>query len=91
MSSGSNMKCPSCAAAELVHDSRDLPYACNGEGMLIPAVTGNYCPACGEVILDMAESTRVSAAMSAVASNLSTADVRMEGQHSAMDSQCNAG
>lgn len=21
-----NMKCPSCGAAELIHDTRDLPY-----------------------------------------------------------------
>jgi len=57
------MKCPLCAAAELVHDTRDLPYTYKGETTLIPAVVGDYCPACGEVILDIAESTRTSAAM----------------------------
>ena len=57
------MKCPLCAAAELVHDTRDLPYTYKGETTLIPAVTGNFCPACGEVILDIAESTRTSGAM----------------------------
>ena len=57
------MKCPLCAAAELVHDTRDLPYTYKGEATLIPAVTGDFCPACGEAILDAAESSRTSAAM----------------------------
>ncbi|MEW6595043.1 MAG: type II toxin-antitoxin system MqsA family antitoxin [Thermodesulfobacteriota bacterium] len=57
------MKCPSCAAAELVHDTRDLPYTYKGETTTIPSVTGDFCPACDEVILDAAESTRTSTAM----------------------------
>ncbi|MDP2786500.1 MAG: type II toxin-antitoxin system MqsA family antitoxin [Pseudomonadota bacterium] len=57
------MKCPICAAAELVHDTRDMPYIYKGEATLIPAVTGDFCPACGEAVLDAAESTRTSAAM----------------------------
>jgi len=57
------MQCPLCAAAELVHDTRDLPYTYKGETTLIPAVTGDFCPACGEVILDADESSRASAAM----------------------------
>jgi HTH-type transcriptional regulator/antitoxin MqsA len=57
------MKCPSCAAAELVHDTRDIHHAYKGETSIIPAVTGDFCTACGEVVLDAAESTRVSAAM----------------------------
>ena len=57
------MNCPSCAAAELVHDSRDVPYTYKGETTLIPAVSGDFCPACGESVLDAAESSRVSAAM----------------------------
>ncbi|MDZ4314860.1 MAG: type II toxin-antitoxin system MqsA family antitoxin [Azonexus sp.] len=57
------MKCPSCAAAELVHDTRDLPYTYKGESTILPALTGDFCPACGEVVLDMVESARTSAAM----------------------------
>lgn len=57
------MRCPICAAAELARDTRDLPYAYKGESTLIPAVTGDFCPACGEAILDADESARVSAAM----------------------------
>ena len=57
------MKCPSCAAAELVRDTRDRPYTYKGETTFIPDVTGDYCPVCGEAVLDMAESVRTSAAM----------------------------
>ena len=57
------MKCPSCAAAELVHDTRDMPYTYKGESTVIPAVTGDYCPACGEAVLEAGESARTGAAM----------------------------
>jgi len=57
------MKCPSCGAAELVRDTRDLPYTYKGETTQIPAVSGEFCPACGEVVLDGVESARASAAM----------------------------
>jgi len=53
------MKCPVCGAAELIRDTRDLPYTYKGETTLIQAVTGDYCPACAESILDAAESDRV--------------------------------
>ena len=33
------MKCPTCGAAELVHDTRDTPYTYKGEATVIPAVT----------------------------------------------------
>jgi len=36
------------------------PTPNKGETTLIPAVTGDFCPACGEVILDAAESSRTS-------------------------------
>ena len=55
------MKCPTCAGAELVHDIRDLPYVYKGESATIPAVTGDFCPACGEAVLGGAEATRTSA------------------------------
>ncbi len=59
------MKCPICSEADLANDTRDLPYTYKGETTLIPAVTGDFCPACGEVILDAAESARTSALMMA--------------------------
>lgn len=55
------MKCPSCGAARLSRKSRDLPYTYKGETTVIPNVTGDYCPACGEGVLDSEESARVSA------------------------------
>ena len=52
------MKCPSCSATELLHDTRDMPYTYKGESTLIPAVTGDFCPACDESILNAVESRR---------------------------------
>lgn len=52
------MKCPSCAMAKLVHDTRDMPYTYKGESTIIPAVTGDFCPACDESILNSNESQR---------------------------------
>ena len=53
------MKCPVCGAAKLIRDTRDLPYTYKGESTVIPAVTGDYCPACAESILDAVVSNRV--------------------------------
>lgn len=57
------MKCPVCSEADLVRDTRDQPYIYKGERTSIPDVTGDYCPACGEVVLDSQESGRVSQQM----------------------------
>ncbi len=57
------MKCPSCGAVELVKDTRDLTYTYKGDSTAIPAVTGEFCPACGEAVLEMGESARASALM----------------------------
>lgn len=57
------MKCPACGAAKLVRDTRDLTHTYKGETTTIPDVTGQFCPACDEAVLDADESARVSAAM----------------------------
>ncbi|MFI3190220.1 antitoxin [Crenothrix sp. D3] len=57
------MKCLACGAAELITDSRKLPYTYKGESTVIENVTGDFCPACDEVVLNAIESQRVSAAM----------------------------
>ena len=57
------MKYPAYGAAKLVRDTRDLPYTYKGETTAIPAVAGDWCPACGESVLDATESARVSTAM----------------------------
>ena len=59
------MKCPVCGAADLIHDTRDIPYTYKGETTLIPAVTADFCPACGESIADLAVSDRVMREMQA--------------------------
>jgi len=57
------MKCPECGGAELVHDTRDMSYAYKGQQTNIPAVSGDFCAACGEVLVDKEDSDRVGAAM----------------------------
>jgi HTH-type transcriptional regulator/antitoxin MqsA len=52
------MKCPTCGAARPVHDTRDLPYAYKGASTILPEVTGDFCPACDESILDASASRR---------------------------------
>ena len=59
------MKCPVCGAAELIHDTRDLPYTYKGETTTIAAVTADFCPACAESITDMVETERVMREMQA--------------------------
>jgi HTH-type transcriptional regulator/antitoxin MqsA len=54
------MKCPCCGAAELVHETRDVPYTYKGQNTVIANVTGDFCPACDEVILDTHEGDRFS-------------------------------
>jgi HTH-type transcriptional regulator / antitoxin MqsA len=54
------MKCPSCGATELIHDTRDLPYINKGEQTVISHVTGHHCPAYGEVVLDREQGDRYS-------------------------------
>ena len=57
------MKCPACGASELVQSTRDLPYTYKGKTIVIPSVTGEFCSTCGESVLAISESERVSAAM----------------------------
>lgn len=72
------MKCPVCGAAELVHNTRDMPYTYKGETTLIPAVTGDYCPACAEVVLDIAEAGRYGSLVRAFNKQVNAAFVQPE-------------
>lgn len=54
------MKCPVCSEAELVHDARDAPYIYKSKTTILAGVTGEFCPACNESVLDANESRRVS-------------------------------
>ena len=57
------MKCPICGKAELIHDTRDVPYSYKGEDTILPGIEGDFCPACGEIILDRTNSMKMGALM----------------------------
>ena len=57
------MKCPACFSADLIPDTQDMPYTYKGEKTVIPDVVGEFCPECGESVMDAEESSRVSATM----------------------------
>ena len=59
------MKCPACGAAKLVHATRDIPYTYKGESTTIRRVTGEFCPACAEAVLDAGQADRLGAAVGA--------------------------
>ena len=69
------MKCPVCGAAELLHDTRDVPYTYKGETTTIPDVTGDFCPACAEIVLESAEVDRFGAAIRAFNKQVNAATV----------------
>lgn len=52
------MKCPNCGVAGLIRDTRDVKHVYKGESTTIPAVTGDFCRACGEIVLDRAHGDR---------------------------------
>jgi HTH-type transcriptional regulator/antitoxin MqsA len=68
------MKCPVCGAAELIHDTRDIPYTYKGETTILKT-TGDFCPACGESIHDSEDSERVMSEMQAFARQVNAAIV----------------
>jgi HTH-type transcriptional regulator / antitoxin MqsA len=57
------MKYPACGAAELARDTRDTPHTYKGESTTLPTVNGDFCPACGEAVLNAKESRRVNTLM----------------------------
>ena len=54
------MKCPCCGAAELISDTRDIDYIYKGQSTVLPEITGDFCPACHEVILNREQGDRYS-------------------------------
>ena len=57
------MRCPVCGDAEIVRDTRDLPYVYKGESTILTSVAGDFCPVCGEAVLEKGEAERVSSLM----------------------------
>jgi len=55
-----------------------VPYTYKGETTVIPAVKGEFCGACGEMVLHAEESRRVSAAMLAFHREVNAASVDPE-------------
>ena len=71
------MKCPICGAAELVRDTRDIPFTYKGETTILKT-TGDFCPACGESIHDAKDSDRVMSEMRAFARQVNASIVDPE-------------
>ena len=69
------MKCPNCGDAELVRDTRDMPYTYKGENTVLAGVSGDWCPACGEGVFDAPTSRAISADMQAFAKQVNAAKV----------------
>lgn len=69
------MKCPVCGAAELIHDTRNIPYTYRGQTTVISSVEGDFCPACNESLLDVGESDRVMREMRAFSKQVNAAIV----------------
>ncbi len=69
------MKCPICGQAELIHDTRDVPYRYKGEETILPGIEGDFCPACGEIILDGENSDRAGSLMGEFMKQVNAASV----------------
>jgi HTH-type transcriptional regulator/antitoxin MqsA len=69
------MKCPNCGLAEPARDTRDVPFTYKGEATAITAVTGDFCPVCGEGVFDAETSRRVGAEMKIFAKQVNGAIV----------------
>ena len=57
------MKCPICGAAELQKVIKDTEYSYKGRTTIIPAVCGDCCPVCDEMIMAEDESRKIMSAM----------------------------
>lgn len=67
------MICPTCNAAEMKPDTREVPYRYKGQETMVRAVTGLFCPVCGESVTDAKESE---AAMRQMLAFIKEVDVR---------------
>lgn len=57
------MICPFCDEPAMNHAVRDIPFEYKGQTTVIPGVEGDFCDACGEMVMADAESLRVGTAM----------------------------
>lgn len=54
------MRCPNCGEADLVQDTRDLPYEYKNKTITVLGVSGEFCPNCDEAVLFPESSARLS-------------------------------
>ena len=54
------MNCPNCDKPTLITVRRDMPYTYKGAQTVLSDVKGEWCPSCGEALLDLEESARIS-------------------------------
>lgn len=59
------MTCPTCGAASVVHETRDLPYTYKGQTTTIAGVEGDYCDACSDAVFSRESGDRYGAAIQA--------------------------
>lgn len=64
------MKCPVCGGAELVLSTQDLPYTYKGKTTTLPAVTGDFCDMCGDMLLAGEQADRLYRLMRAFANQV---------------------
>lgn len=50
------MKCPVCYEGEMVAGTREVEYTWRGHTTTLPAIDGEHCTACGEIIMDCQQS-----------------------------------
>ena len=55
------MKYPNCGSVKLEHVTPDVPYTYKGGSTILPQVTGDFCPACDDSILDASQTRRTMA------------------------------
>lgn len=67
--------CPICGAAELVADFRSITTTIKGQKITVPDVRADFCPACGEGVLDRKNGDRYGAALALARQGGKTAGV----------------
>jgi HTH-type transcriptional regulator / antitoxin MqsA len=53
--------CPSCGTADMVFDSRDVPFNYKGERLIVKQIRGWFCSTCSEALFDDGEGARYAA------------------------------
>ncbi len=65
-------KCPSCGIADMVFESRDIPFDYKGERLVVQNVLGWFCTSCNEAVFNEGEGVRYSAEIDNFAKSVDT-------------------